>query len=46
MKLYENYLLEKEIKIHPKRKTASSFLAVAPIDDVVAAGGYNKNSKR
>lgn len=44
-KLWEEYIEEKEIKIHPKRKSSMSFLAVAPIDDVLAAGATIKTLK-
>lgn len=42
MKLWEEYIQEKEVKIHAKRKAGMSFAAVAPIDDVLAAGATIK----
>lgn len=43
MKLWQTYIEEtdnkkKDIKIHPKRKAGMSFAAVAPVDDLLAAG--------
>lgn len=53
MKLWQAYIKEddkkKDLKIHPKVKSGMSFAAVAPIDDILAAGATvttltNKNT--
>lgn len=37
MKLWKKYLIEKEVTINPKRKTAVSAFMVSPASDIVVA---------